>query len=120
MGNVTLVTPEYVVREARRVLSVKFALTEEAIETGLAEIAVAATPNPPVAAVAEAAMLIQDRADAPVVAAALQAKVHALVTGDIHFFSPAVQASIRVLTPRQALDLVMGSGPGAGSEADGS
>ena len=105
-GRVMLVAPEYVLRETRRILLRKFALTDAAIDGGLAELPLAILPNPPVALLVRAQMVIQDRADAPILAAAWEASVDALVTGDAHFFTPAVQAKLRVITPREALDLI--------------
>jgi predicted nucleic acid-binding protein len=106
-GRVARVAPEYVLREGRRILLRKFALSDAAIDSGLAELPVTVLPNPPVTQVVRAQLVIHDRADAPVLAAAWAGAAEAIVTGDAHFFTPAVQAHMLVLTPREALGVIL-------------
>ena len=110
-GTATLLAPEYVLREVRRILFRRFNLSDAAVDMGLAELPVKVIPNAPVALVRRAQMIIGDQADGAVLASAWEAGAEALVTGDAHFFTPAVQARVRVLTPREALGLIAGPTP---------
>jgi predicted nucleic acid-binding protein len=105
-GEVRLLEPDYVLREVRRVLLTKFLLAPHDVEAAIAGLPAQVIPNPPVALVMRAETLINDRADAPVLAAAWQSKVQAIVTGDLHFFLPVIRETVEVMTPREALDML--------------
>ena len=109
----------FVLAETAEVLARKFRTPAEDVRDALAAMRLQTVTDASIFAVRQAASLVTDADDAPVLAAALQAKVDALVTGDAHFFAPAVQARIRVLTPREALDMVRGGISRAESEGDG-
>ena len=114
-GQCEAVTCAYAVAEARRVLLQKMGLAGEEAEAALRTMVVTVLPDAGEARAELVKRLLGDARDAPILAAALAAKVEALVTGDAHFFTPAVQARVRVLTPREALGLIVGRE--AGSEA---
>jgi putative PIN family toxin of toxin-antitoxin system len=100
------VVSEYTLAEAREVMDRKLRLPPNRIERALTWLRPEIVPESPEVAVAQAQDHISDPKDAPILAAALAAKVEALVTGDAHFFTPAVQARVWVLTPREALDRI--------------
>jgi predicted nucleic acid-binding protein len=100
------VVSEYVLEEVARALTLKFGETEAAAEGLLGSLHLAIVPPAATARRMQASRRISDPADVAVLAAALSAKADALVTGDAHFFTPAIQALVPVLTPREALDLL--------------
>ena len=107
-----------VLEETAEVLERKFCTPARDVRQALDCMNLQVVQNPPEFLVRQAAGVLADADDAPILAAALAAKVQALVTGDAHFTTPTVQARTRVLTPREALDLVTGSGPRAESEGE--
>lgn len=98
-------TSDYVLREVERVLRDKFRLPAEAVEEALETLPVQRTPDPADGIVAEAEAVLRDPADAPVLAAAWEAGVKALVTGDQDLLT-VEESRLQVLTAPAALDLL--------------
>ena len=107
-GQYVAVVSPFVLAETVEVLARKFRTPGEDVREALAGLHLETVAEATIRAVRQAAKLVADTDDAPVLAAALQARVEALVTGDAHFFTPAAQARVRVLTPREAIDLITG------------
>ncbi len=100
----TATASAFVLEEVTEVLARKFRTPPEYVREALAGLDLEMAAEASDLAVRLAARLVGDPKDAPVLAAAIGAGVDALVTGDAHFLTPAVQARVRVLTPREALD----------------
>jgi predicted nucleic acid-binding protein len=99
-----------VLSECARVLATKLQAPLEVVEEALAGLPVVTMSEPKDAAVAEARAVVRDAGDAPVLAAAWQAGVDALVTGDKDLHA-AQQDRVRVLRTNEALALVAGARP---------
>jgi predicted nucleic acid-binding protein len=111
---VELVTSPFAVEEARRNIAVKYPERREELESLLASLELAVEPNPSLVALARAAGVIDK--DAPILGAAIGARVDALVTGDRRHFGPLfgqLVEGVQVLLPAQALAQVMDSMNGA-------
>ncbi len=104
-GGFLPVVSTYVLSEVTRVLLAKFDLPEGPVNRALEALPLAMAPEPPEALIQAAEALLRDPADAPVIAAAWQANVNGLVTGDRDLFA-ADQRRVRVLRTREALKLV--------------
>jgi uncharacterized protein len=100
------VVSEYALREVRRVLQDKFGLVAEAVEDALATMALAECAEPALQAIEAAGRLLRDPRDAPILAAAWEAGVDALVTGDRDFLEAQADLRIRVLRTADALALL--------------
>jgi putative PIN family toxin of toxin-antitoxin system len=106
-GVIRLVVSEWVVVELDRILSAKFSSYLQEIRHFLKDIHLEAVDDPPVARVKRFRGIIEDD-DAPILAAAVEARVDALVTWDKRDFLKAkVKESVGfpILTPAEFLHL---------------
>lgn len=115
-----LISSRYAVEEATRNLSLKYPEHLAELERLALGLEVAPEPAP---AAAEAAMAHRLPAeDAPILAAAIQSRADALVTGDRRHFGKlygVVMGGVQVLTPVEAVQVLMkvaarNSPPGSG------
>lgn len=100
------VTSEYVMAQVERVLLGKLRLSEPLVRTAMAALPVRVVGEPEAGLVEQAETVLRDPTDAPVLAAALNADVDGLVTGDrdLHDLEGAV--SLRVLRTGDAIETV--------------
>jgi uncharacterized protein len=102
-----LVTCAQVLQEVRRILSMKFGVPEQLITEYLELVAQDAI-------LAEAEDLpdlpIQDRDDAPIVAAAIAAQAEVLVTGDHELQGLKNVGKVRIISPRAFWEELKGQG----------
>jgi predicted nucleic acid-binding protein len=107
-GNCALLTSAHALEEARRNLALKSNRFERRLAEALAHTLVVAEAPAPLVEWAQAQGL--PLKDAPILAAAVHANAHLLVTGDIrdfgHLFGRAMRGT-RVVTPASAVDLVL-------------
>ena len=107
-GNCELLTSTHALEEARRNLALKSNRFERRLAEALAQTVVVA--EAPAALVEWAQARGLPRKDAPILAAAIYAKAHLLVTGDSrdfgHLFGRVMRGT-RVVTPASAVDLVL-------------
>lgn len=105
---VGLVASRFAVEEARRNIAVKHPERREELESLLASLELAAEPDPSLIAIARAAGVVEK--DAPILGAAIGARVDALVTGDRqhfgHLYGLLVEG-VQVFLPAQALARVL-------------
>jgi len=108
-GRVELLASRFAVEEARRNLSLKYPDRQEELGSLLAWIELASEPTPALVERARAAG-VPDK-DAPILGAAIGARVDALVTGDRRHFDALlgqIVQGVRVLLPAQALAELIG------------
>lgn len=110
-GHCALVTSAYAIEEARRNLEMKGPVDAEGrFEAALTQVTVAAEAAPAFLERATATGLA-DRSDIPILAAAIQCRADALVTGDRHAFGPhfgSSLAGVEILLLRDALRRIVG------------
>ena len=81
-GDYQLVLSPYVINQARRVLSRRFPLQVDRLDTLLASADIEVVPDPGPEEVAQSDELVRDKTDIPVALAAVQAEVSYLVSED--------------------------------------
>jgi putative PIN family toxin of toxin-antitoxin system len=107
-GDFVAIVSPYVLAECARVLSGKFATPHDVVTESLAGLGAITVSEPGAALVAEAGACLRDPADAPVLAAAWDARADALVTGDKDLHA-ADQDRVLVIRTAEALELVRGN-----------
>lgn len=103
-----LVSSRYAIEEAMRNLSLKYPERLADLERLTLELAVASEPVPAAAEAAAARGLPPE--DAPILAAAIQSKAGALVTGDRRHFGRLygkVIGGVRIMTPTEAVQRLL-------------
>jgi len=108
-GSFQAVVTPYIIAQVRKVLAGRLRLSPDKVEAFVQSLPVRVAPDAQSEdeAMKTAISLIGDRdpTDAPILAAALDTGVDAIVTGDRDFFDPRVQAEILVISPSEALEL---------------
>ncbi len=108
-GACTLVSSAHAVEEARRNLAVKHPHRLGDLEHLLASVELSPRPSEPLVAWAESLGLPPK--DAPILAAAVQARCHVLATGDRTHFGALFGRRMRgtvVMLPAEAIELLIG------------
>lgn len=103
-GRYRLLVAAFVVEEIRRIIRLKAPAYIGAIDAFFGEIPHERVSHVPSDLVTEAKKILRDPKDAPVLAAAMYAGADYLVTGDKDFFTPEVQAKVRVVSARELLE----------------
>lgn len=108
-GACGLVSSGYAVEEARRNIRAKHAGRSDELESLMRRLAICREPAPET--LAWASTLGLPPKDAPILAAAIDARCHLLVTGDRTHFGPMFGRRLRgtvVMMPTEALGLLVG------------
>ncbi len=102
----TIVLCKYILMEVDRVIKSKFPGGGKTLETLLSTLKTEVLPLPSAEEVKKHQDKIRDKYDAPVLAAAILAKPDLFVTGDKDFFTDPVKSVVKVVTTREALEIM--------------
>lgn len=109
-GAFTLLIPDYVVAEARAVVSRKMPAFLDVLGEFMDQGFLVRVPPPPPDLIFVAERMIRDRKDCIVLASAMDANPFCLVTGDKDFHTEVIRAKVMVVTANQAISLLSGMG----------